>query len=45
MSELQGSRSERLDRAIHGLLSQTPEIEAAAFVYFDGLPKASALPP
>jgi predicted regulator of Ras-like GTPase activity (Roadblock/LC7/MglB family) len=45
MSELQGSRSERLDRAIHGLLSQTPEIEAAAVVSFDGLPKASALPP
>jgi predicted regulator of Ras-like GTPase activity (Roadblock/LC7/MglB family) len=45
MSELQGSRSERLDRAIHGLLSQTPEIEAAAVVSFDGLPMASALPP
>ena len=44
MSELQGSRSERLDRAIHGLLSQTPEIEAAAVVSFDGLPMASALP-
>jgi predicted regulator of Ras-like GTPase activity (Roadblock/LC7/MglB family) len=39
-----GSRSERLDRAIHGLLSQTPEIEAAAVVSFDGLPMASALP-
>ncbi len=46
MSELQtGSRSDRLDRAIHGLLSQTPEIEAAAVVSFDGLPMASALPP
>jgi predicted regulator of Ras-like GTPase activity (Roadblock/LC7/MglB family) len=45
MSELQsGSRSDRLDRAIHGLLSQTPEIEAAAVVSFDGLPMASALP-
>jgi hypothetical protein len=45
MTELQaGSRSDRLDRAIHGLLSQTPEIEAAAVVSFDGLPMASALP-
>jgi predicted regulator of Ras-like GTPase activity (Roadblock/LC7/MglB family) len=45
MSELHaGSRSDRLDRAIHGLLSQTPEIEAAAVVSFDGLPMASALP-
>src|SRR3954468_3906292 len=39
-----GSRSSRLDSAIHGLLSQTPEIEAAAVVSFDGLPMASALP-
>jgi predicted regulator of Ras-like GTPase activity (Roadblock/LC7/MglB family) len=38
------SRAERLDRAIHGLLSATPEIEAAAVVSFDGLPMASALP-
>lgn len=46
MSDLHaGSRSDRLDRAIHGLLSQTPEIEAAAVVSFDGLPMASALPP
>ena len=46
MSDLQaGSRSDRLDRAIHGLLSQTPELEAAAVVSFDGLPMASALPP
>ncbi|HUR52025.1 MAG TPA: roadblock/LC7 domain-containing protein [Mycobacteriales bacterium] len=45
MSQAQpGSRSEQLDRAIHGLLSQTPEIEAAAVVSFDGLPMASALP-
>jgi len=45
MSDLQAvSRSDRLDRAIHGLLSQTPEIEAAAVVSFDGLPMASALP-
>ena len=42
---LGGSRSERLDRAIHALLSQTPEIEAAAVVSFDGLPMAAALPP
>ena len=46
MSDLHaGSRSERLDRAIHGLLAQTREIEAAAVVSFDGLPMASALPP
>ena len=46
MTDLQsGSRSERLDRAIHALLAQTPEIEAAAVVSFDGLPMASALPP
>ncbi|MCW2671738.1 MAG: Roadblock/LC7 family protein [Frankiales bacterium] len=45
MSDLhEGSRSNRLDSAIHGLLSQTPEIEAAAVVSFDGLPMASALP-
>ncbi|MEX2289885.1 MAG: roadblock/LC7 domain-containing protein [Mycobacteriales bacterium] len=40
-----GSRSERLDRAIHALLAQTPELEAAAVVSFDGLPMAAALPP
>ncbi len=46
MSELHaGSRSERLDRAIHALLAQTPELEAAAVVSFDGLPMAAALPP
>jgi predicted regulator of Ras-like GTPase activity (Roadblock/LC7/MglB family) len=46
MSDLQaGTRSDRLDRAIHGLLAATPEIEAAAVVSFDGLPMASALPP
>ena len=45
MSELHaGSRSNKLDRAIHALLSQTPEIEAAAVVSFDGLPMAAALP-
>ncbi len=46
MSDLAGlSRSDRLDRAIHALLSSTPEIEAAAVVSFDGLPMAAALPP
>src|SRR5438046_7922702 len=40
-----GTRAERLDRAIHDLLTQTAEIEAAAVVSFDGLPMASALPP
>lgn len=46
MSDLHaGSRSERLDRAIHNLLAQTPELEAAAVVSFDGLPMAAALPP
>jgi predicted regulator of Ras-like GTPase activity (Roadblock/LC7/MglB family) len=46
MSDLHsGSRSDRLDRAIHALLAQTPEIEAAAVVSFDGLPMAAALPP
>ncbi|MEP7055580.1 MAG: roadblock/LC7 domain-containing protein [Actinomycetota bacterium] len=38
------SRSGRLDRAMADLLNQTPEIEAAAVVTFDGLPMASALP-
>ncbi|MDQ1710939.1 MAG: uncharacterized protein QOE45_389 [Frankiaceae bacterium] len=40
----EGSRAERLDRAIRDLLAQTAEIEAAAVVSFDGLPMASALP-
>jgi uncharacterized protein len=45
MSDLStGSRSERLDRALSGLLTQTPELEAAAVVSFDGLAMASALP-
>ncbi len=39
------SRSYRLDRALRDLLTQTPELEAAAVVSFDGLPMASALPP
>lgn len=39
------SRADRLDRTIHTLLSQNPQLEAAAVVSFDGLPMASALPP
>jgi predicted regulator of Ras-like GTPase activity (Roadblock/LC7/MglB family) len=39
-----GSRSAQLDRAIRELLAQTPELEAAAVVSFDGLPMAAALP-
>lgn len=38
------SRSARLDHALAELLRQTPEVEAAAVVSFDGLPMASALP-
>ena len=38
------SRSGRLDRVVADLLSQAPEIEAAAVVSFDGLPMVSALP-
>src|SRR5580692_323083 len=38
------NRSQQLDRAIADLLSQAPEVEAAAVVSFDGLPMASALP-
>src|SRR5438477_11581294 len=38
------NRSQQLDRAIADLLTQAPEIEAAAVVSFDGLPMASALP-
>ena len=46
MTDVAGaSRSDRLDRAIHALLSHTPEVEAAAVVSFDGLPMAAALPP
>jgi uncharacterized protein len=45
MSDLsRAGRSERLDRTLSALLSQTREIEAAAVVSFDGLPMASALP-
>ena len=38
------SRSSRLDRVLGDLLSQAPELQAAAVVSFDGLPMASALP-
>lgn len=37
-------RSARLERVLSTLLSQAPEMEAAAVVSFDGLPMASALP-
>lgn len=39
-----GSRSSRLDGALAALLGDTPELEAAAVVSFDGLPMASSLP-
>jgi predicted regulator of Ras-like GTPase activity (Roadblock/LC7/MglB family) len=38
------SRAARLDRILAELLKQTPGVEAAAVVSFDGLPMASALP-
>jgi predicted regulator of Ras-like GTPase activity (Roadblock/LC7/MglB family) len=38
------SRAARLDRILADLLRQTPGVEAAAVVSFDGLPMASALP-
>lgn len=38
-------RATRLQRVLSDLLSQAPELEAAAVVSFDGLPMASALPP
>ena len=38
------SRAGRLDRILRDLLNQTPGVEAAAVVSFDGLPMASALP-
>jgi predicted regulator of Ras-like GTPase activity (Roadblock/LC7/MglB family) len=38
------SRAARLDRILLELLQQTPGVEAAAVVSFDGLPMASALP-
>jgi predicted regulator of Ras-like GTPase activity (Roadblock/LC7/MglB family) len=38
------SRAGRLDQILRELLHQTPGVEAAAVVSFDGLPMASALP-
>jgi predicted regulator of Ras-like GTPase activity (Roadblock/LC7/MglB family) len=38
-------RSTQLDEVLSALLRQSPELEAAAIVSFDGLPMASALPP
>jgi predicted regulator of Ras-like GTPase activity (Roadblock/LC7/MglB family) len=37
-------RAARLDEVLAGLLRDTPHVEAAAIVSFDGLPMASALP-
>lgn len=37
-------RGHRLDRALDDLLTQAPQMQAAAVVSFDGLPMASALP-
>ncbi len=45
MTELLHGRSAQLDRALGDLLRQSPEVEAASVVSFDGLPMASALPP
>ena len=44
MSDHPSSRAARLDRALSDLLTQAPELEAAAVVSFDGLAMASALP-
>jgi predicted regulator of Ras-like GTPase activity (Roadblock/LC7/MglB family) len=44
MSDHVSSRAARLDRALTDLLSQAPELEAAAVVSFDGLAMASTLP-
>ena len=44
MSDPATSRSARLDRALTELLTQAPELEAAAVVSFDGLAMASHLP-
>jgi predicted regulator of Ras-like GTPase activity (Roadblock/LC7/MglB family) len=44
MSDHLSSRAARLDRALSDLLTQAPELEAAAVVSFDGLAMASALP-
>jgi predicted regulator of Ras-like GTPase activity (Roadblock/LC7/MglB family) len=44
MSDQPQGRAARLDRALGALLSQAPELEAAAVVSYDGLAMASALP-
>jgi predicted regulator of Ras-like GTPase activity (Roadblock/LC7/MglB family) len=44
MSDHLLSRAARLDRALVDLLTQAPELEAAAVVSFDGLAMASSLP-
>ena len=44
MSDQPSGRAARLDRALADLLSQAPELEAAAVVTYDGLAMASALP-
>ncbi len=44
MSDQPSGRAARLDRALADLLSQAPELEAAAVVSYDGLAMASALP-
>lgn len=44
MSDLHEGRSAQLDRVLADLLRQSPEVEAASVVSFDGLPMASALP-
>ena len=45
MSDQPTGRAARLDRALSDLLTQAPELEAAAVVSFDGLAMASKLPP
>jgi len=44
MSDQPQGRAARLDRALRDLLTQAPELEAAAVVSYDGLAMASALP-
>ncbi len=44
MSDLPRGRAGRLDQVLRQLLAESPELEAAAVVSFDGLPMASALP-
>ena len=44
MSDQPFGRAARLDHALADLLSQAPELEAAAVVSYDGLAMASALP-